>query len=108
MAQLDALLKMVDGPRDNALLRFAIAGELLKLAEPGQAEPHLRQALEWQPDYTAAWKLLGKCLAASGRAQDALAAYHRGIEVAEAHGDIQAAREMNVFARRLEKPANSV
>ena len=36
-------------------------------------------------------------------AAGALAAYEHGITVAEAKGDIQAAKEMRVFARRLSK-----
>jgi hypothetical protein len=55
-------------------------------------------------DYTAAWKLLGKTLQAAARQNEALSAYRRGIEVAQANGDIQAVREMEVFVRRLEKP----
>ena len=33
----------------------------------------------------------------------ALAAYERGITVAETKGDIQAAKEMTVFAKRIRK-----
>ena len=51
-----------------------------------EAEVHLRQALDWQPDYTAAWKLLGKTLVAQQQSEAACTAYRRGIEVAEAHG----------------------
>ena len=35
----------------------------------------------------------------------AVAAYEHGIRVAETKGDIQAAKEMNVFLRRLQKAA---
>ncbi|MBV8048193.1 MAG: hypothetical protein JO171_13620 [Paludibacterium sp.] len=101
MPQLDALLKMVDGPRDNALLRFAVAGECVKAARLAEAERHLRQALAWQADYTAAWKLLGKVLTAAGESAAAADAYRQGIAVAAAHGDIQAQKEMAVFLRRL-------
>ena len=38
---------------------------------------------------------------------DALDAYRRGIEVAERRGDKQAAKEMTVFAQRLEKQLQS-
>lgn len=38
-----------------------------------------------------------------GALGDALAAYQEGIAVAEARGDIQAAKEMKVFAKRAEK-----
>lgn len=101
MPQLEALQKLLDGPRDNALLRFAIASELFRLARHDEAATHLEQALAWQADYTAAWKLLGKVLAAAGRETEAADAYRRGIEVADAHGDIQARKEMTVFLRRL-------
>lgn len=105
MVQLEALLKLVGGARDNALLRFAIASELMKQGQYAVAESHLRQALSWQDDYTAAWKLLGRCLAAMQNNDAAIDAYQRGIAVAESKGDIQAAREMKVFARRLTRDA---
>ena len=52
-------------------------------------------------------ELLGKALTDAGVLRDALDAYRRGIEVAERRGDKQAAREMAVFARRLEKQLQS-
>jgi predicted Zn-dependent protease len=55
------------------------------------------------PAYSAAWKLLGKALSEAGQPGEALAAYEQGIVVAEARGDLQAAREMTVFARRLRR-----
>jgi cytochrome c-type biogenesis protein CcmH/NrfG len=55
------------------------------------------------PRYSAAWKLLGRALADTGALSDALAAYRQGIAAAEARGDVQAAKEMRVFARRIEK-----
>jgi cytochrome c-type biogenesis protein CcmH/NrfG len=63
----------------------------------------LRRAVELDPDYTAAWKLLGRALLESGDAEGAIAAYRGGIAVAQRKGDKQAGREMEVFARRIEK-----
>ncbi|RXZ45300.1 tetratricopeptide repeat protein [Crenobacter cavernae] len=103
--QIDALMKMVGGPRDNALLRFAIGNALVSAGRFADAVPHLEQAVAWQADYSAAWKLLGRACAEAGDAAAAIAAYRRGIEVAEARGDVQAAKEMHVFLRRLEKAA---
>ena len=62
-------------------------------------------AMNPDPDYSAAWKLYGKALTQAGRLDEARAAYGRGIEVAERKGDKQAAKEMRVFARRLEPRA---
>ena len=97
------LEKLLDGPRDGALLRYSLGNEHLKAGNFEQAALRLREAVEREPGYSAAWKLLGKALSESGRASEALAAYQQGIVVAEARGDIQAAREMTVFARRLRR-----
>jgi len=95
--------KMLAAGKDGALLRFSLGSELLKAGEPAGACDHLAHAVALDPDYTAAWKLYGKALAAAGREAEALAAYRRGIEIAHAKGDRQAEKEMSVFARRLER-----
>lgn len=101
--QIVNLLKLVGTPRDSALLRFSLGSEYLKCAELEPAIAHLNAAVEKDPGYSAAWKLLGNALAYHGRTDEALAAYRKGIEVAEGKGDRQAAKEMTVFSRRLEK-----
>lgn len=91
--------------RDTALLRFSLGSEYLKQGDPAQASGHLQQAVALDPHYSAAWKLLGKaCLEAGDRAA-ARDAWQQGATVAEARGDQQAAREMTVFLRRLQKNA---
>lgn len=95
---------MLGGPRDGALLRFSLGNEYLRIDAPAKAAEAFQAAVERDPNYSAAWKALGKARAAAGDATGALAAYERGIAVAEARGDIQAAREMTVFAKRLRPP----
>jgi predicted Zn-dependent protease len=97
------LQKLLDTPRDGALLRFSLGSEYLKSGDPGSAVVHLREAVTRDAGYSAAWKLLGRALADSGRLADAVAAYREGIAVAERKGDKQAAKEMTVFCRRIEK-----
>ena len=97
------LLKMLDAGRDGALLRFSLGNEYLKAGDAASAAGHLRAAVSHDPAYSAAWKLLGRALEASGAPDEALAAYREGIAVAERKGDKQAAKEMTVFARRLER-----
>lgn len=93
--------RMLASGKDGALLRFALGNELLKSGDAAAAVDHLARAVELDPQYTAAWKLYGKALAAHGRDAEALAAYERGIAVARDKGDRQAEKEMQVFARRL-------
>ena len=80
-------------------MRYSLGNEMLKDGEAAAAVEHFTRATALDPRYTAAWKLLGKALAAAGREGDALAAWRRGIEVARIRGDKQAEKEMAVFAR---------
>lgn len=101
--RIESLEKLLGGPRDGALLRFSLGNEYLKAGDIEQAAKCFQEAVDRDSHYSAAWKALGKALAASGRTEAALSAYERGIGIANARGDIQAAREMTVFARRLRK-----
>jgi len=100
---LENFEKMLAAGKDGALLRFSLGNEHLKSGDAARAAEHLARAVTLDPDFTAAWKLFGKALAAAGRNGDALAAYRTGIEVAAKRGDKQAEKEMRVFARRLEE-----
>jgi len=104
-APRDAFLRMLAAGRDGALLRYSLGNEFMKAGDAPAAIAHLERAVAQDDGCAAAWKLLGKALAAAGRDADALAAYRRGIEVAHRKGDKQAEKEMTVFARRLEKAA---
>ncbi len=95
--------KMLARGKETALLRFSLGNEYLKRGDAQHAAENLARAVELDPQYSAAWKLLGQALADANRKADALVAYRQGIAVAEKKGDMQAAKEMSVFARRLEK-----
>ena len=100
---IDKLEKMLADGRDNALLRFSLGNEYSKLGQFEQAAMHLQQAVVHDPNYSAAWKFLGKALNEAGQLPEALTAYQSGIAVAEKKGDKQAAKEMTVFAKRIQK-----
>lgn len=89
--------------QDNALLRFSLGNLCLQADEPALAVEHLAEATVRDPDYSAAWKLLGKARVEAGDVAGAEQAWRQGIEVAERRGDKQAAREMAVFLRRVER-----
>ena len=103
MAIVDNLEAMLARGQDTALLRYSLGAEYLKLNQPDKAAEHLRQAVAKDPTYSAAWKLLGKALAEAGQKAEAISAYEDGIKVANEKGDIQAAKEMTVFLKRLQK-----
>lgn len=103
MSILDNFEKMLAAGQDNALLRYSLGNEYLKAGDASAAVRHLQRAVEHDRDYSAAWKLLGKAQTEAGDAEAAKSAYRTGIEVAERKGDKQAAKEMQVFLKRLEK-----
>jgi Tfp pilus assembly protein PilF len=103
IASLEALL--VKGG-DSATLRLALASRYLDAGDTGPAVKHAEAAVRLDPEYSAAWKALGRALTAAGRGAEAQTTYARGIEIAERRGDRQAANEMRVFAKRLQRAAS--
>ena len=102
---ISSLEKLIGTPRDGALLRYSLGSEYLKAGELERALGALREAVKRDPDYSAAWKRLGRALADAGHDAEALAAWQSGIEAAKRKGYRQAEKEMTVFARRLERNA---
>ncbi|MEO6967964.1 MAG: tetratricopeptide repeat protein [Rhodanobacteraceae bacterium] len=97
------LRAQLDGPRDGALLRYSLGNALLNAGEVAEAIVQLREAITFDPDYSAAWKLLGRAQLAQGDATAAANTWRQGIAVAHRRGDVQAEKEMRVFLRRLER-----
>ena len=95
------LRRQVGGSRDGALLRFSLANALAAAGDHAGAASACREALVFDANYSAAWKLLGKSLAQVGDTAGAIDAYEQGIAAAERRGDKQAGKEMHVFLRRL-------
>ena len=103
MRLIDNLESILVKGQDSPLLRYGLGSEYLKQEQFDKAALHLRKAVELDPGYSAAWKLLGQALTFGGRLPEAAEVYARGIEVAEQKGDIQAAKEMRVFVKRISK-----
>lgn len=98
-----SLRQQCNGPRDGALLRFSLGNALLAQAEAHAAIDELRRALDFDPGYSAAWKLLGKACLEASQPEAAAAAWRNGMAAASQRGDQQAGKEMGVFLRRLEQ-----
>jgi len=101
MSMTENLEALIKSGRDGAPVRFALASRYAAEGVLDRALEHAQVAVDLDPDYSAAWKLLGRVLAESGRAGEAAEAYRRGIDVAERRGDQQAAKEMRVFLKRI-------
>jgi len=102
-ALIDSLKGMLKRGNDTALLRFSLGSEYLKSGELPLALEHLQRAIALDENYSAAWKMLGQAQQAAGLMTQAVTSYQQGISIAESRGDIQAAKEMRVFLRRIQR-----
>lgn len=98
---IEALRRQCGGPRDGALVRFALGEALRDAGELPAAIDELHRALAFDPLYSAAWKQLGRACLAAQNPVEAAAAWRHGIAAAGQRGDRQAEKEMEVFLRRL-------
>lgn len=103
MSVIASLEKLLFSGQDNAMLRFGLGSAYFQQKDFHSAVLHLEKAVEHDPDYSAAWKLLGKALVECGQRDRAATAFEKGIACAEQKGDIQAVKEMRVFLKRLNK-----
>ena len=105
MALRENLERMLERGQDSPLLRYSLGLEYLKAGDLVGAVDHLRQAVDQDPRYSAAWKALGQAHARAGSPERAAEVWEHGIAAARAAGDVQAAKEMTVFLKRLRKAA---
>ena len=103
MGIIENLESLLAQGRDDALLRYSLANEYFKGGRFNRAVEHLQRAVEHDSTYSAAWKLYGKTLMELGDFQRAIQVFEEGIAAARERGDIQAAKEMEVFEKRARK-----
>ena len=99
---------MLNAGQDNALVRFTMGNAFFQHKKFDQAIEHLQKAVEMDSNYSAAWKLYGRCLLELHRLEEAVDIYEKGLEVARTQGDMQAVREMEVFLNRLRKDIENI
>ena len=79
---------------DDALLWYGLASEYMKLERWSEAAEALRQVVQLNPDYTAAYQMLGSALLNQGEAEAARRAWTDGIETAARTGAWKARQHM--------------
>lgn len=107
MNLIPRLRALCGSPRDGALLRFSLGNALLAAGETAEAVRELKQAIAFDANYSAAWKLLGRALVEAGDLAQARQVWSDGIAAAARAGDVQARKEMQVFLKRLDHSAGA-
>ncbi len=101
--RIQELENLIKQNPQNALMHYTLGIEYLRAEKPEKAINLLREAIDLEPDYSAAYRELGRALTKSNSMKEAIDIFNKGIAVAEEMGDIQTAKEMRVFLKRISK-----
>jgi len=99
---INALRKMIEAGRDGAMPRLTLGEAMAREGQTEAAVVHLQKAIEFDPDYSAAWRSLGRLQLKAGDTTAAAATFRQGLAAARRRGDMQIVRELEVRLKRLE------
>ena len=99
----DLFRGLLEKDPSNPMVLYSLGSELFKEERYAEAREYLERAVENKPDYSVAYRTLGRALYELNEDAEARRVFAEGREVAERNGDLQTVREIDVFVRRLEK-----
>ena len=95
--------KLLERDPDNPMILCSLGIELFKEGNYPEAREHLVRAVENKPDYSVAYRMLGRAHYELYENAEARRVFAKGREVAQENGDLQTVREIDVFLRRLDR-----
>jgi predicted Zn-dependent protease len=94
-SRIDIFVEMVKQQPDDAMIWYGLASEYVKIEKWSEAADALRNVLRINPDYTAAYQMLGTTLMNQGQGEEAVSIWTQGIAVAERTGAWKAKQHMD-------------
>lgn len=101
--RINVLKEGIRAEPDDPVGYYVIGLEYAKLRRHLDAIDAFEKALRILPDYTAAYRELGKSLRDAGRSREAEEAWGNGVVVAQKRGDTQTLKEILVLLKRLKE-----
>jgi cytochrome c-type biogenesis protein CcmH/NrfG len=93
-SRIEIFEAMAQSEPGNVMVWYGLASEYAKLEDWPKAAEALRRVVELQPDYTAAYQLLGTALANQGETDEARSVWREGIRAADRTGAWKARQHM--------------
>jgi uncharacterized protein HemY len=103
MPRSETFRKLLEKNPENPMILCSLGIELFKEGRYPEAREHLAKAIENKPDYSVAYRMLGRAHFELHENAEARRVFAKGREVAQENGDLQTVREIDVFLRRLDK-----
>jgi predicted Zn-dependent protease len=102
-SRADMFRQLLSKEPNNPMLLYSVGNELFKKQKYAEAKEYLSRAIRNKPDYSVAYRTLGRVLYELGEDAEARRVFTEGREVAKSNGDLQTVKELDVFIRRVEK-----
>jgi predicted Zn-dependent protease len=93
-SRIDIFAEMVKQQPLDAMIWYGLASEYVKAERWDEASDALQTVVRINPDYTAAYQMLGTALLSQGQKEEARRAWGQGIEVARRTGAWKAQQHM--------------
>ncbi len=93
-SRIELFQEMTRQQPDDAMIWYGLASEYTKLESWSEAVDALRRVVTLNPDYTAAFQMLGTALMNLGKTEEARHAWTEGIEAANRTGAWKARQHM--------------
>jgi uncharacterized protein HemY len=102
-SRVEMFSKLLERDPENPMILCSMGIELFKEGRYREARDHLARAVENKPDYSVAYRMLGRAHYELHDNTEARRVFTKGKEVAKENGDLQTVKEIDVFLRRLDK-----
>jgi predicted Zn-dependent protease len=99
----DIFRKLLQRDPTNPMVLYSLGNELFKEGRYEEARDHLQRSVANKPDYSVAYRMLGRAHYELQENAEARNIFLKGREVARENGDLQTVKEIDVFLRRLQK-----
>lgn len=101
--KIERIKKVLALEPESEMLWFSLGQAYLAEDSAVLAVEALEKAIALKPDYTVVYEHLGGALEKTGRMEEAMAIYRKGIEVGRQTGDMIPLERMTARLHRLEK-----
>ena len=93
-SRIEIFEEMARSQPQDAMVWYGLGSEYFKLEDWAKAASALRRVIELNPDYTAAYQMLGTALSNQGERQEARNVWQEGIKAADRTGAWKARQHM--------------
>lgn len=106
-SRIEIFRQMASAQPDDALVWYGLGSEYVKAENWAEAVSALRNVLRINPDYTAAYQMLGSALMSQGEREEARRVWTQGIEAAGRTGAWKARGHMEGLLAGLQDQSSA-